>query len=207
VKFQLTVNIDSDPLNHVNDVLGAMHEVSMDLEDLRGEPLPPTGTVKYPLGKDRATWTFRAPLAAGSSFPLDQQAIFTANAMDNMATALREHANDLRASSPGEPNFTAREACTVLAALRCFQEIVAAAKPGFNKDVIFNASAVIAMEHFEDAEPLTLDEIDSLCERINVEWTSPFDRIRRCLKCNETYLLPTDGDPHRCPKEDADATV
>jgi len=127
-EFRLIVNVDSGPEDHVNDVLGAMHEVAMDLEGLRGEPMPPAGTVQYPLGVERAAWTF-----------------------------------------DGTVPFTAREACTVLAALRCFQGILLHAKPGLKKDVTFDASDISSMTHFESCEPLSVDDIDGLCERITID--------------------------------------
>jgi hypothetical protein len=51
------IDFDSDPANHVNDVLGTLHEVSMQLEDLRGEPLPPAGTVTDIRERQWASWS------------------------------------------------------------------------------------------------------------------------------------------------------
>lgn len=55
--FTLTINIDSDPINHVNDVLGTLHDVSMQLEELRGQSLPPAGTVTDIQDRQWASWT------------------------------------------------------------------------------------------------------------------------------------------------------
>lgn len=52
--------------------------------------------------------------------------------------------------------FSYREIATILAALRYFQA---------NIDDI----ALLEMTHFEDVEPLTSEEIDTLCEEINIE--------------------------------------
>ena len=53
--------------------------------------------------------------------------------------------------------LSARELATVLAALRCFQESLAQ-----GSDV-----ALRALSHFIEREPLSADEIDTLCEQLN----------------------------------------
>jgi hypothetical protein len=50
-----------------------------------------------------------------------------------------------------------RDLATILAALRSWQQ-----------DLAENGDGPIA-EHFEDVSPLTVEEIDDLCERLNVE--------------------------------------
>ena len=42
--------------------------------------------------------------------------------------------------------FTAREACTVLASLRTFQIIRNCERPGFRKDVTFDATTICDLE-------------------------------------------------------------
>lgn len=51
-----------------------------------------------------------------------------------------------------------RELATVLAALRYWQQ-----------DLADNDECPISEGHFEDHDPLTVDEIDDLCERLNAE--------------------------------------
>ena len=51
----------------------------------------------------------------------------------------------------------ARELATVLAALRCFQELLAQG----------NDAALRALPHFADHEPLSATDIDLLCKRLN----------------------------------------
>jgi hypothetical protein len=54
-------------------------------------------------------------------------------------------------------NLTDREVATILAALRYWQQDLAA-----------NDEVRICQEHFDDKNtPLTVEEIDELCERIN----------------------------------------
>ena len=60
--------------------------------------------------------------------------------------------------------FSAREACTVLAALRMLQQICAIGGR------TSSGLAIDEMEHFEDTTPLSVDEIDALCERIAINW-------------------------------------
>ncbi len=61
------------------------------------------------------------------------------------------------------PKFDYREVCTVLAALRVFQAHQLT-------DYVPNdpGTRIKDMEHFEDCEPLTDEEIDALCERIRI---------------------------------------
>jgi 3-deoxy-D-arabino-heptulosonate 7-phosphate (DAHP) synthase class II len=63
-------------------------------------------------------------------------------------------------------NFTFREFCTVLAALRVFQRVREAGGtiPGGGP---CEEDTLDELEHFEDADPLTDRQIDNLCERIN----------------------------------------
>jgi hypothetical protein len=73
--------------------------------------------------------------------------------------------------------LSAREACTVLAALRVFQQLRAA---GGNIPRVQNhptdayfftaASTIAELEHFEDVDPLSDSQIDELAERIRVKW-------------------------------------
>jgi hypothetical protein len=49
-----------------------------------------------------------------------------------------------------------RELATVLAALRYWQQ-----------DLTDNHEGPISQEHFADQTPLTMEEIDELCERLN----------------------------------------
>lgn len=59
------------------------------------------------------------------------------------------------AAKPDPPAFNDRELATVLAALRIFQQDPA-------------VHAYNVPDHFLEFTPLTADEIDALCERINV---------------------------------------
>jgi hypothetical protein len=52
----------------------------------------------------------------------------------------------------GPMTFTFEEFCTILAALRVFQAMPMAQRQ--------------QMDHFDDCEPLTNEQIDALCERI-----------------------------------------
>lgn len=55
-------------------------------------------------------------------------------------------------------HITPRDLATVLAALRYWQQ-----------DLAENDGAgPISPDHFDDCEPLTVEEIDDLCERLNV---------------------------------------
>lgn len=57
-------------------------------------------------------------------------------------------------------DLTTKETATVLAALRLFQQV---GPPGFCPD----GTPIAEMDQFAEAEPLTDEEIDSLCETIN----------------------------------------
>lgn len=57
--------------------------------------------------------------------------------------------------------FSDRELATILAALRYWQQDLAA-----------NSDGPIS-EHFAETTPLTVAEIDNLCERLNCERSSP----------------------------------
>jgi len=72
--------------------------------------------------------------------------------------------------------FTVREACTVLASLRTFQIIRNCERPGFRKDVTFDATTICDLEHFENVEPLSVEEIDELCERITIDWLPEIEK-------------------------------
>ena len=73
--------------------------------------------------------------------------------------------------------FSAREACAVLAALRVFQQVRAAG--GTIPPDLTNAvepypftivSTIEELEHFEDAVQLSDLEIDALADRIAIKW-------------------------------------
>jgi hypothetical protein len=59
--------------------------------------------------------------------------------------------------------LSARELATVLAALRCFQESLTNA----------NDAALRALPHFVEFEPLSVSEIDALCEQLNCGGAAP----------------------------------
>lgn len=59
--------------------------------------------------------------------------------------------------------ITERELATVLAALRYWQQ-----------DLVINQDGPVSPDHFDDEiTPLTGEEIDELCERLNYETTGP----------------------------------
>jgi hypothetical protein len=58
-------------------------------------------------------------------------------------------------------NCSLREIATILYALRAYQAICDRMEPPFDQ------------EHFADWEPLTVEEVDILCERINFGKTEP----------------------------------
>lgn len=73
--------------------------------------------------------------------------------------------------------FSAREACTVLASLRLFQQFRASGEAippviGHPADPYFFTAAgtIEELEHFEDVPPLSDSEIDVLAERIVMKW-------------------------------------
>jgi hypothetical protein len=55
--------------------------------------------------------------------------------------------------------MSTKELATVLAALRCWQRTLAANEA--------QGERPISQEYFQDVEPLTVSEIDQLCERLN----------------------------------------
>jgi hypothetical protein len=69
--------------------------------------------------------------------------------------------------------FTAREACTVLAALRLFQVIerLGGELPSETRGFLSGGTRIADMEHFETEAPLSITELDALCERIAVDFT------------------------------------
>jgi hypothetical protein len=73
--------------------------------------------------------------------------------------------------------FTAREACTVLAALRLVQTIQlqggalpAEIRSSFNTSRKGPEARLTDMEHFETEAPLGVEELEDLCERIDVDF-------------------------------------
>jgi hypothetical protein len=73
--------------------------------------------------------------------------------------------------------FTAREACTVLAALRVLQVIQRGGgalpmevKSFLSRSGLDDATRITDMEHFETEAPLSVKELDDLCERIDVDF-------------------------------------
>ena len=56
ITMTLTIHIESDPINHVNDALGTLHAVTMALEDLRGEPLPAEHQITDIHGRVWGSW-------------------------------------------------------------------------------------------------------------------------------------------------------
>ena len=72
--------------------------------------------------------------------------------------------------------FSAQEACTVLAALRVFQQMRAAGgrlapDQTRTQPYCFAGGATIdELEHFEDATQLSDAEIDALADRIAIRW-------------------------------------
>lgn len=85
-------------------------------------------------------------------------------------------------AAPLPPHFTDRELATVLHALRMLQEYRENREPGmllgcFHEEsrrvVPHEAWATNSCDHFEDCEPLTVEEIDTLCESINLAPTTP----------------------------------
>jgi hypothetical protein len=74
--------------------------------------------------------------------------------------------------------FTAREACTVLAALRLFQvfQCHGGRLPSEIKSFLGRSSSgavtrLTDLEHFETEAPLSVTELDDLCERIEVDFS------------------------------------
>jgi hypothetical protein len=74
--------------------------------------------------------------------------------------------------------FTAREACTVLAALRVLQVIQgqdgclpAEIGEGLSRCTSGAMTRLAEMDHFETEAPLNVTELDYLCERIAVDFS------------------------------------
>jgi hypothetical protein len=84
---------------------------------------------------------------------------------------------DKEAASSVIDVFSTREACTVLAAMRVFQQVRAAGGK-IPSDIAhraephhFTAVGTIGeLEHFEDATQLSDSEIDALADRIAINW-------------------------------------
>lgn len=97
-------------------------------------------------------------------------------ARESLNTAIREIGNDGTILRDID-QFTAREACTVLAALRLFQ-VIQQQGGGLPSEIESflsrsNSRAVTRltdMEHFETETPLGVKELDYLCERIDVDF-------------------------------------
>ena len=62
--------------------------------------------------------------------------------------------------------FTDKETATIIAALRYWQ---AEAVYTYRGDVVIRPTACNQNVHFEEVDPLTPNEIDSLCVKINTE--------------------------------------
>ena len=81
--------------------------------------------------------------------------------------------------------FSAREACTVLAALRVFQQLRATGG-ALPPDAICAeqphrftlVSTINQLEHFEDATQLSDPEIDALADRIAIRWLEETGSLR-----------------------------
>ncbi len=67
-------------------------------------------------------------------------------------------------------HVTGRETATILAALRYWQADLQEATDSADYDP---DAGIIDNEHFREHKPLTPDEIDAVCERINCDGTSP----------------------------------
>lgn len=104
------------------------------------------------------------------------------DAVEALSTAVRM-AREILAlqASPKQDidQFTARESCTVLAALRYWQRTV-------------EEPAEASPDHFEDVEPLNDEEIDDLCERITLDWTKCDDGDKKKLCTDVRCELPAD---------------
>lgn len=99
---------------------------------------------------------------------------------DNVAEAVEsESINEGPSWAKESPatTLTPRELATVLAALRCFQQEVSPLPLATIKD---------SWEHFDECDPLTTDEIDALCERLNVPAKVDDDLPLAC-ECDNTH--------------------
>ena len=105
--------------------------------------------------------------------------------------------------------FTFQEVCQVLAALRHWQATF--------KQCDLPGIRMLFAEHFEDCYPVTMEEIDALCERINCEDPTPagnttgdseilalVEQIARLSKDGE-MVDPEDGsEPYEFQLQDGD---
>jgi hypothetical protein len=98
------------------------------------------------------------------------------SAQDSLNIAIREVGGESLVLRDID-QFTAREACTVLAALRLLQVIQwqGGALPSEFRDIPSHsgpgaATRLTDMEHFETEVPLSPAELDDLCERIDVDF-------------------------------------
>lgn len=81
------------------------------------------------------------------------------------------------AARPVIDQFSAREACAVLAAMRVFQQVRAAGGKipidtthAVEPHHFTAASTIEELEHFEDVTQLSDAEIDALADRILINW-------------------------------------
>jgi len=68
----------------------------------------------------------------------------------------------IRESTSREVTLTDRELATVLASLRYFQNGIG------SFDLLDDFTRPDQFPHFDEVTPLTIDEIDQLCERLNM---------------------------------------
>ncbi|MCU1275918.1 MAG: hypothetical protein JWO48_3349 [Bryobacterales bacterium] len=97
------------------------------------------------------------------------------DARESVNTAIREIGDDAMLRDIDQ--FSTREACTVLAALRLFQVIQCdgGELPFGNLSFLGQSSSsavtrLTDLEHFETETPLSVTELDDLCERIEVDF-------------------------------------
>jgi hypothetical protein len=70
-------------------------------------------------------------------------------------------------------HFTKEELATVLAALRYWQRTIISTPGPFPSE-----DALPEMIYFGDEEPITAEELDDLCERVNTDCYEQVDRKR-----------------------------
>ncbi len=99
------------------------------------------------------------------------------DARESLNSAIREIADDGTIVREID-QFTAREACSVLAALRLLQIIQdkggvlpSEIKAVFSRSSPGAVTRLADMEHFETEAPLSVMELEDLCERIDVDFT------------------------------------
>ena len=97
------------------------------------------------------------------------------DARESVNTAIREIDDDAMLRDIDQ--FSAREACTVLAALRLFQviqcdggELPSKIKSFLSQSSSSAVTRLTDLEHFETESPLSGTELDDLCERIEVDF-------------------------------------